>query len=205
MIKTILWDFDGVILDSIRIKGDGFMELFQNHDIEDVQILEQYHYANGGVSRFEKIKYFYNQILNKDISENEIIRLAGVFSNIIEKKIFDKTNLIEDSLSFIKKNYLKYNFHIVSGAEHNELNNLCKHFIIDKYFISILGSPITKNTLVKNIISDYEYNNDQVILIGDSKTDYVAAKKNKIIFYGYNNTELKKFGNYIEKFQYMNL
>jgi phosphoglycolate phosphatase-like HAD superfamily hydrolase len=205
VIKTILWDFDGVILDSIRIKGDGFMELFQNHDIEDVQILEQYHYANGGVSRFEKIKYFYNQILNKDISENEIIRLAGVFSNIIEKKIFDKTNLIEDSLSFIKKNYLKYNFHIVSGAEHNELNNLCKHFIIDKYFISILGSPITKNTLVKNIISDYEYNNDQVILIGDSKTDYVAAKKNKIIFYGYNNTELKKFGNYIEKFQYMNL
>ena len=113
--------------------------------------------------------------------------------------------MIEDSLSFIKKNYLKYNFHIVSGAEHNELNNLCKHFIIDKYFISILGSPITKNTLVKNIISDYEYNNDQVILIGDSKTDYVAAKKNKIIFYGYNNTELKKFGNYIEKFQYMNL
>ena len=107
MIKTILWDFDGVILDSIRIKGDGFMELFQNHDIEDVQILEQYHYANGGVSRFEKIKYFYNQILNKDISENEIIRLAGVFSNIIEKKIFDKTNLIEDSLSFIKKKLFK--------------------------------------------------------------------------------------------------
>lgn len=205
MIKTILWDFDGVILDSIRIKGDGFMELFQNHNIADVQILEQYHYANGGVSRFEKIKYFYNQILNKDISEDEILKLAGVFSNIIETKIFDKTNLIEDSLSFIKKNYLKYNFHIVSGAEHNELNSLCKHFIIDKYFISILGSPITKNTLVKNIISDYEYNNDQVILIGDSKTDYVAAKKNKIIFYGYNNTELKKFGNYIEKFQYMNL
>jgi phosphoglycolate phosphatase-like HAD superfamily hydrolase len=205
VIKTILWDFDGVILDSIRIKGDGFMELFQNHNIADVQILEQYHYANGGVSRFEKIKYFYNQILNKDISEDEILKLAGVFSNIIETKIFDKTNLIEDSLSFIKKNYLKYNFHIVSGAEHNELNSLCKHFIIDKYFISILGSPITKNTLVKNIISDYEYNNDQVILIGDSKTDYVAAKKNKIIFYGYNNTELKKFGNYIEKFQYMNL
>ena len=205
MIKTILWDFDGVILDSIRIKGDGFMELFQNHNIADVQILEQYHYANGGVSRFEKIKYFYNQILNKDISEDEILKLAGVFSNIIETKIFDKTNLIEDSLSFIKKNYLKYNFHIVSGAEHNELNSLCKHFIIDKYFISILGSPITKNTLVKNIISDYEYNNDQVIFIGDSKTDYVAAKKNKIIFYGYNNTELKKFGNYIEKFQYMNL
>ena len=29
MIKNILWDFDGVILDSMKIKGDGFKELFK--------------------------------------------------------------------------------------------------------------------------------------------------------------------------------
>ena len=36
-------------------------------------------------------------------------------------------------------------------------------------------------------------------------TDYNAAKKNKIKFYGYNNEELKKFGNYIEKFESIKL
>jgi phosphoglycolate phosphatase-like HAD superfamily hydrolase len=200
MIKTILWDFDGVILDSMKIKGDGFAELFQKYSLNEVQKLQKFHYKNGGVSRFDKIKYFYNKILLKKIYDREVIEHANMFAKIIKKKIFDKKNLIEDSLQFIKKNFKKYNFHIVSGSEHQELNELCKYFFIDRYFISINGSPITKDLLVQNIIKDFRYNNDEVILIGDAITDYNAAKKNQIRFYGYNNVELKNYGYYIENF-----
>jgi len=206
MIKIIFWDFDGVILDSMKIKGDGFIELFQNYDIAEVKMLEQYHYANGGVSRFDKIKYFYNQILNKEISESKILSLAGKFASIIEAKIFDKANLIQDSLLFIEKNYKLYDFHIVSGAEHNELNSLCKHFDIGKYFISINGSPTKKDILIKNSIRDNDYNKDEAILIGDAMTDYNAAKSNNIDFYGYNNEELNKICKvYIAEFKKFNL
>lgn len=200
MIKTILWDFDGVILDSMKIKGDGFAELFQKYSLNEVQKLQKFHYKNGGVSRFDKIKYFYNKILLKKIYDREVIEHANMFAKIIKKKIFDKKNLIEDSLQFIKNNFKKYNFHIVSGSEHQELNELCKYFFIDRYFISINGSPITKDLLVQNIIKDFRYNNDEVILIGDAITDYNAAKKNQIRFYGYNNVELKNYGYYIENF-----
>ncbi len=51
MIKNILWDFDGVILNSMKIKGDGFIELFKEYDEMYLNKLEQYHYDNGGVSR----------------------------------------------------------------------------------------------------------------------------------------------------------
>lgn len=200
-IKTIFWDFDGVILNSMKIKGDGFFELFQDYDKKLVNQLEEYHYSNGGVSRFEKIKYFYNEILKKDIFEEENLRLADMFANIIKKKIFDKKNLIQDSLLFIEKNYNKYNFHIVSGAEDKELNNLCEYFEIDKYFHSIDGSPTKKEILVKNVFEKYNYNQNETILIGDAITDYNAAVKNGIKFYGYNNLELKKYGNYIENFE----
>ena len=54
MIKNILWDFDGVILNSMKIKGDGFVELFQDYDKKLINQLEKYHYNNGGISRFEK-------------------------------------------------------------------------------------------------------------------------------------------------------
>ena len=30
MIKSIIFDFDGVILDSVDVKGDSFYELFSN-------------------------------------------------------------------------------------------------------------------------------------------------------------------------------
>ena len=178
MIKVIFWDFDGVILDSMKIKGDGFVELFNNFSSAKVKILEKYHFMNGGLSRFEKIKYFYNQILNEDISENQIYNLAHTFSEIIKNKLFDEANLIQDSLSFIKKNYKKYDFHIVSGSEHEDLKNLCKHFEIKKYFSSINGSPTKKDILVKKLIT-HSYNKNEVILIGDVENDYNAAKKMK--------------------------
>ena len=200
MIKTIFWDFDGVILDSMKIKGDGFVELFQEYENQYLKKIEEYHYANGGISRFDKIRYFYNEIINQDISEDKILILADKFSIIIEKKLYDKSNLIFDSVSFIKKNYYKYNFHIVSGAEHNELNKLCDYFELSIYFKSIDGSPIKKDILIQNILKQYNYKKEESILIGDSFSDYNASINNSIDFYGYNNNNLKEF-KYIEKFE----
>lgn len=200
MTKVILWDFDGVILDSMKVKGNGFIELFKDYDKNYLKKLETYHYKNGGVSRFDKIRYFYENILKKNITENDVIELANKFSIIIEKNLKDKKNLIRDSISFIEKNYKKFNFHIVSGAEHYELNDLCEYFDLSKYFISIEGSPTKKQVLVKKILNKYKYNSDEVIFIGDAMTDYNASKQNNILFYGYNNLELKKF-NYIDSFR----
>ena len=102
MIKNILWDFDGVIFDSMKIKSDGFMELFKEYDELSLKKMEEYHYLHGGVSRFDKIRYFYIDILGKNISEDEIKTLADRFAKIIEKKLFDSDNLIMDSIDFIK-------------------------------------------------------------------------------------------------------
>lgn len=204
MIKNILWDFDGVILDSMKIKGNGFVELFKEHDNDKIKLIEKYHYENGGVSRFEKIRYFFNEILQENITEDDIRSLANKFAKIIEEKLFDKSNLINESLDFIKSNFKKYNFHIVSGAEHNELNSLCKYFDLEKYFISLDGSPIKKEVLVKNVIEKYNYKNSETILIGDAITDYNAAIKNEIVFFGFNNKELKRYANYIDTFTEVN-
>ena len=198
--SIILWDFDGVILDSMKIKGDGFRELFEGFSDDTLDKMEKYHYAHGGVSRFDKIKYFYNELLGEKILEDKVLFLADRFAKIIEKNLYNKENLIMDSIEFIQSNYKKYNFHIVSGAEHNELNSLCQHFNLSQYFDSIDGSPTKKDILVKNVIEKYNYSKDEVVLIGDAITDYNASVKNEIGFYGYNNIELKKF-DYIDTFK----
>ncbi len=200
MIKTILWDFDGVILDSMKIKGDGFVELFKSYEISLLNELVEYHYTHGGVSRFDKIKYFYNTILNETISEEKIISLSDEFATIIAKKLFDKNNLIDETVDFIEKNHNKYNFHIVSGAEHQELNNLCAMLDLNEFFKSIDGSPVKKDVLVKNVLKKYNYQKEDTILIGDALTDYNAAVKNDIEFYGFNNKSLIE-KNYIFSFK----
>jgi phosphoglycolate phosphatase-like HAD superfamily hydrolase len=194
----LLWDFDGVIFDSMSVKADGFKELFKNYDKTILNNFIEFHYQNGGMSRFDKIKYFYTDLINKNISDEKINSLAKKYGEIIKKSLFNKDNLILDSLEFIRNNYKKYRFHIVSGAEHNELNELCKFLEIENYFITIEGSPTKKSILIDNLIHRFDYKKDEVVLIGDSFNDYKAATKNNISFFGYNNLALKKF-NYIEK------
>lgn len=194
-IKNIIFDFDGVIIDSMHIRDYGFRKIFRNYPKEKVEKLIRYHRLNGGLSRFDKIKYFYNTILEEEISDDKLYKYTEEFSIIMKDKLISEDILIHDSIKFISKNYNRYNFHIASGSEENELNYICNKLNISSYFKSIYGSPMNKVDIVKKIINENNYKNEYTILIGDSINDYEASLKNKIRFIGYNN-ELIRYISY---------
>ena len=198
MIKTIFWDFDGVIIDSMPIRDYGFREIFKDFDKELVDKLLDYHTLNGCLSRYVKIRYFYNILLKEDVSDEKVQELADKFSIIMKTELTNKKYLIKETVEFIKLNYQNYNFHIVSGSDEKELNYLCKELELSQYFKTIEGSPTCKNDLVKNILQKYSYNPKECILIGDSINDYEAANINGIKLYGYNKEELRSLDEYIE-------
>lgn len=201
MIKTIIWDFDGVILDSLAVRDYGFREIFKEFASADVERLISYHQRNGGLSRFHKITYFFDEILRKPISDDEVVGYATRFSEIMRRELSNPKYLIHDSMAFIMGHHKAMNFHIASGSEHNELNFLCQNLGIAQYFKSINGSPTPKVSLVEQILSCNTYNQKECILIGDSINDYEAARANHIAFYGYNNPTLRELGEgYIESF-----
>jgi phosphoglycolate phosphatase-like HAD superfamily hydrolase len=190
MIKNILFDFDGVIVDSMPIRDLGFREIFKDYDEYLVEKLIKYHNINGGLSRYVKIKYFYEELLKENVTNEKVEELAAKFSEIMKEKLVNKDNLIVDTIRFIKNYYNKYNLHIVSGSDGVELKYLCEMLKIEKYFLTINGSPTPKTELIAKILQEYEYLNIETILIGDSINDYEAAQSNSIDFYGYNNIRL---------------
>jgi len=205
VIKNILWDFDGVILDSMPIRDYGFIKIFKSYPEELVEEFIKYHRLNGGLSRFHKIKYFYNHLLNKVISEKQIQNYAEQFTIIMKEQLINKKYLIQESVDFIQVNHKNYNFHIVSGSEHHELNYLCEKLDLTEYFLSINGSPTPKNELVKNLLEKEKYKKEETILIGDSINDYEAANVNGIEFYAYNNLDLKQQYKFINSFMKFNI
>ena len=197
MIESILWDFDGVILDSMPIRDQGFIEVLKEFPEKHVNELLAYHRRNGGLSRYVKFRYFFEGILGEEVTEKEVLKMASDFSLIMQELLIDDNLLIEDSLKFIMRFFDQVPMHIVSGSDGQELNFLCQKLDITKYFKTINGSPTPKVTLVDQLLSENTYRSEKVFLIGDSQNDFEAAKKNNIHFLAYNNSELRFRHTYI--------
>jgi phosphoglycolate phosphatase-like HAD superfamily hydrolase len=200
--KVILWDFDGVLMNSNAVRDIGFEQVLSEYPKHQVDKLMEFHKRNGGLSRYVKFRYFFEKILQESISEEKVIELANSFSIIMKDLLMNPDLLIQDSLDFVKRNYKAISMHIVSGSDQTELRFLCRELEIEKYFLSIHGSPTPKIELVRSIIKEYHYNNADTILIGDSVNDNEAAIENKIMFCGYNNELLRDVGFYKEKLSY---
>ncbi len=63
MIKAIIFDFDGVICESVEAKKIAFQKVFADYP-EHLDAITEHHMANGGISRFVKFEYIYKNILN---------------------------------------------------------------------------------------------------------------------------------------------
>ncbi len=200
-LKYILWDFDGVIIDSNKIREFGFTEVLKGFPKKQINELLLFHKKNGGLSRYVKFRYFY-EIIRKEKVTNDLIKFhADKFSKIMHIHLPNKNLLIKDSIGFIEKNHKKFEMHIVSGSDQNELRDLCSSLEISNFFSSISGSPTPKNNLVENLISNERIIQNEACLIGDSINDHEAAKVNGITFYGYNNSALKNLNcEYISTF-----
>ena len=134
MLKGIIFDFDGVIAESVQIKNDAFAELYISYGNEIVEKVLSHHKANSGVSRFEKIKYYHNTLLNIDLSEKEIMDLAEKFSSIVINKVI-RASFVPGALGYIRRNYNRYKLFISSATPTAEMKQISAGKNIINYFI----------------------------------------------------------------------
>ena len=62
-IKILIYDFDGVICQSVNIKTEAFRELYKHQSKDKIEEFIDFHYKHGGVSRFKKIEHMETKIL----------------------------------------------------------------------------------------------------------------------------------------------
>jgi HAD superfamily hydrolase (TIGR01549 family) len=188
--EVLLWDFDGVLMRSNEVRDMGFELVLASYPKEQVGQLMDFHRKNGGLSRYVKFRYFFEEIRGESITEIKILELAQRFSEIMRQKLTDSTLLIEETLNYVKQTHKIIPQYIVSGSDQLELRHLCTTLNIHDYFEGIFGSPTPKKQLVKSIMEQITNPPEHCLLIGDSINDYDAAIVNGLQFWAYNNTEL---------------
>ena len=92
--KFFFFDFDGVIVDSLGIKAEAFGSLFTEYGQDIVNKVIDYHLNNGGVSRYEKFKYYYNELLNKEITPEITDKLDKLYSSRVVERVVAASTMV---------------------------------------------------------------------------------------------------------------
>lgn len=200
-LKAIIFDFDGVIAESVNIKTEAFAEMYKPFGKDVVCKVVEHHLVNGGMSRFEKFKYYHKEYLNQVIDEEKVQDLSNKFSKLVINKVV-QAPFVKGACEFLKENFMKFDFFISSATPTNEIFEIIKRKKILPFFKDYYGSPTKKSEHVKNIMLKYKYNKNEVVFVGDALSDKEAAKINGIKFIGRFTTDkrMKKERNLIKDF-----
>ena len=181
-IKTIFFDFDGVIADSVDIKTKAFAKLFKRYGDEIVKKVVEYHLSHGGVSRYDKFRYYYQNFLGKKITDDEINILDKKFSEIVYNEVL-KAPFIEGVLDFLDIcDREGKNMFVISATPKKEIERIVKARGIDRYFREVVGSPPTKDENLTYLIKLYDIDPLKAVYFGDSPNDLEVAQKHLISF-----------------------
>ena len=175
-----IFDCDGVILNSNELKVNAYRYALSEYSKTDVNKLIDYHKKNGGISRYMKFNFFFNNILKISNFEQEYNNTLKKFE-IFLKEHYHKAQFVDGvikTFDFFIKN--KKNIYIVSGSDEKELINLFNFKNLTSKFNLILGSPKDKIINTKKIINLEK--NKLGVFFGDSRQDYICAKKFNLDF-----------------------
>ena len=158
MIKAIIFDFDGVILNSTEIKTNAFINIFEKKYKKFLPKIIKHHKNNLGISRYKKLKVYLQEFIGIKFTNKDIDLFANKFSLYCLNKIL-RCNFIPGVKKFLEDNLDEYLFFISSGTPTQELNYICKKRKINQYFKYIYGSPHTKTHNFNNKIPAVHFQN----------------------------------------------
>jgi phosphoglycolate phosphatase-like HAD superfamily hydrolase len=177
---TIIFDCDGVVLDSNRVKTEAFRSAARPWGVAAAEALVAHHVAYGGVSRYAKFAYFFDHILPQQAPSAvpgrdgpDMDALLAAYAQTVQHGLM--TCPVADALRNLRVATPQARWLIVSGGDQAELREVFSARNIAGYFDGgIFGSPDTKEAILTREINAGNIHGPAVFL-GDSRLDYEAA------------------------------
>jgi phosphoglycolate phosphatase-like HAD superfamily hydrolase len=180
---AIIFDFDGVILDSTPLKSRAYFDLYADEDPKKLEEMERHERTHGGVTRRLKFAYYEKELFGRTGDPESVEKLAQRFSKIVFEKVV-ACRFIPGAEELLKKGHGKIEMHLVSGTPMDELPLILQRRDLTRYFKSVQGAPTLKPEAFANIMKNGGYDPARVIAVGDSRTECDVADSYGIPFLG---------------------
>ena len=177
--RTLIFDCDGVVLDSNHVKTQAFYQAALPYGLEAAQKLVDFHTMRGGMSRYLKFDWFLRNCV-KDQSGPDLEKLLESFGQLVHSGLLNCP--VAEGLDQLRMVTQRSNWMIVSGGDQAELRRIFVSRQLDTLFDGgIFGSPATKEEILNR---EKELNTIRfpALFIGDSQYDHQSATQFGIDF-----------------------
>lgn len=181
--QTLVFDCDGVVLDSNRIKTEAFRLAALPWGEDVAEAFVAHHVANGGISRYAKFKYLMEELVPR-YAETQAgpgpEEMLAVFAKHVRAGL--ETCDVAIGLQELRRCTANSRWMIVSGGDQSELREVFSKRGLDTLFDGgIHGSPDIKTEILEREKKSGNIRKPALFL-GDSRYDHVAAAANGLDF-----------------------
>jgi phosphoglycolate phosphatase len=172
--RSILLDFDGVIVDSVAIKARGFHYAYPEATPEQIVAIDTYQHAHGGVSRREKFRHFEKALFGREPTPEAIEVLSDRFRTAVLDKVM-ACAFIAGAEDFLATTADRTKLHLISGTPQDELQDIVRKRDLARHFREVIGAPTLKQAAFAQLLEADGHAPEQAVAVGDSTTEYDAA------------------------------
>lgn len=173
--KTLVFDCDGVVLNSNKVKTQAFYNAALPYGERLAQALVEYHVANGGISRYKKFELFLSEMVPRGVDGPNLDDLLTSYAVEVQNGLLACE--VAQGLRDLREKTRHTNWLIVSGGDQVELREVfslrCLSCLFDG---GIFGSPESKDQILAREIESENIKMPS-LFIGDSKYDFSASNR----------------------------
>ena len=169
MIKAVIFDYDGVIVDSFVSVFEVYKKICKHFNVKCPKTIDDF-----------RITYGYNYIeclKNLGIQKNNFEEANAIYLREIVKMEHD---IFADVTDVINELAQKYKLFLVSASHSNEILPKIEKFGLIKSFKKIYcgaDKKTSKSDMIMGLLLENKYLADEIISIGDRAIDYEVSKK----------------------------
>lgn len=181
--RAVIFDFDGIIVESEHIKSRAFAALYREHGQDVADAVVAHHEANGGISRRQKMRWAHRTLLGIEADEALLEDLGRRFSALVEDEVV-ACDEVPGARAVLNAEASRRPLFVVSGTPHEELQRIVRRRGLDGYFTEVHGSPPEKPVTVRGILDRHGLAAREVLFVGDAMADLRAARATGTRFIG---------------------